>query len=92
MAMMHDNFHVHDNITLNNLYAICKEWVPPFFKRDYCGLMVSTQRSESMNRLVKGAHVDANTLLHQFAKDMQKLLHFRKIKEVKKAIGCIVNK
>lgn len=78
MAMMHDDFHVHDNITLNNLCAICKECVPAFFKRDYCGLMVSTQCSESMNIFVKGAHVDANTLLHQFAKDMQKLLYFRK--------------
>jgi hypothetical protein len=45
-----------------------------------------------MTMLVKGAHVDANTLLHQFAKDMQKLLYFRKMKEAKKAIGCMVSK
>jgi hypothetical protein len=31
-----------------------------FFKNDFCGVMVSTQRSESMNRLVKKSHVDAN--------------------------------
>ncbi|WVZ90774.1 hypothetical protein U9M48_037042 [Paspalum notatum var. saurae] len=37
-----------------------------FSKPDYCALMVSTQRSESMNKLVKSAHVDANTPLHEF--------------------------
>jgi hypothetical protein len=41
--------------------------------------MVSTQRSESMNRLVKKSHVDANTPLHEFAKQMVKMLHRRKI-------------
>ncbi|WVZ63324.1 hypothetical protein U9M48_012965 [Paspalum notatum var. saurae] len=50
---------------------------------DYCGVMVSTQRSESMNKLVKSAHVDGNTPLHEFAKQMPKLLHSRKMKEAK---------
>ncbi|WVZ52519.1 LOW QUALITY PROTEIN: hypothetical protein U9M48_003567, partial [Paspalum notatum var. saurae] len=45
--------------------------------------MVSTQRSESMNKLVKSAHVDGNTPLHEFAKQMLKLLHSRKMKEAK---------
>ncbi|WVZ52972.1 hypothetical protein U9M48_003970 [Paspalum notatum var. saurae] len=31
---------------------------------DYRGVMVSTQCSESMNKLVKSAHVDGNTPLH----------------------------
>jgi hypothetical protein len=53
--------------------------------------MVSTQRSESMNKLVKSAHVDANTPLHQFAKQMMKLLHSRKMKEAKEALGCMVS-
>jgi hypothetical protein len=70
---------------------IRKDWIPAFFKHDYCGLMVSTQRSESMNKLVKSAHVDANTPLHQFAKQMLKLLHSRKMKEAKEALGCMVS-
>ncbi|WVZ79929.1 hypothetical protein U9M48_027451 [Paspalum notatum var. saurae] len=50
--------------------------------------MVSTQRSESMNKLVKSAHVDANTPLHEFAKQMMKLLRSRKMKEAKETLGC----
>jgi hypothetical protein len=59
--MMLNDFQLHENNTLVRLYEIRKDWVPAFFKGDYCGLMVSTQRSESMNKLVKSAHVDTNT-------------------------------
>jgi hypothetical protein len=44
-----------------------------------------------MNKLVKSAHVDANTPLHQFANQMMKLLHSRKMKEAKEALGCMVS-
>ncbi|WVZ52494.1 hypothetical protein U9M48_003548, partial [Paspalum notatum var. saurae] len=81
--MMLDKFNLHDDVTLKNLYEIREEWIPAFFKQDYCGVMVSTQRSESMNKLVKSAHVDGNTPLHEFAKQMLKLLHSRKMKEAK---------
>jgi hypothetical protein len=56
------------------------------FKNDFCGVMVSTKRSESMNRLVKQSHVDVNTPLHEFAKQMMKMLHSRKMKESKEAL------
>ncbi|XP_020404390.1 protein FAR1-RELATED SEQUENCE 5-like [Zea mays] len=91
-AMLIDDFHLHDNISLSRMYEIRKDWIPAFFKHDYFGLMVSTQRSESMNKLVKSAHVDANTPLHQFAKQMLKLLHSRKMKEAKEALGCMGQK
>jgi hypothetical protein len=44
-----------------------------------------------MNKLMKSAHVDANTLLHQFANQMMKLLHSRKMKESKEAVGSMVS-
>jgi hypothetical protein len=89
-SMLLEDFHLHDNITLNKMYGIHKDWVPAFFKNHYCGLMLCTQRSESMNKLVKSAHVDANTPVHQFAKQMMKLLHSRKMKESKEAVGSMV--
>ncbi|WVZ50121.1 hypothetical protein U9M48_001408 [Paspalum notatum var. saurae] len=50
--------------------------------------MVSTQRSESMNKVVKNCHVDANTPLHEFAKQMMKMIHERKMKEAAEALAC----
>jgi hypothetical protein len=74
-----DEFNLGENATLKTLYAIRQEWVPAFFKKDYCGTMVSTQQGESVNHIVKKCHVDANTPLHEFAKQMMKLLHRRKM-------------
>jgi hypothetical protein len=75
-----DEFSLGENDTLRTLYAI-QEWVPAFFKTDYCGTMVSMERGESVNNIVKKCHVDANTSLHEFAKQMMKLLHMRKMTE-----------
>jgi hypothetical protein len=60
-AMMLDEFNLHHDGTLRKLYEMRKELIPAFFKHDYCGLMVSTQHSESMNKLVKSTHVNSNT-------------------------------
>jgi hypothetical protein len=54
--------------------------------------MVSTQRSENMNRLVKKSYVDTNTPLHEFAKQMMKMLHSTKMKESKEALMSKVSR
>ncbi|WVZ89459.1 hypothetical protein U9M48_035862 [Paspalum notatum var. saurae] len=71
-AMMLDKFNLHDDVTLKNLYEIREEWIPAFFKQDYC----------------RRSHVDGNTPLHEFAKQMLKLLHSRKMKEAKETLAC----
>jgi hypothetical protein len=52
--------------------------------------MSSTQHSESMNYIVKKYHVDANTPLHLFAKQMMKFIHRRKMDEARETYGCMV--
>ena len=89
-AMLLEEFDLHEDVTLQKLYDIRKGWIPTFFKDEFCGLMVSTQRSESMNKLVKNAHVDANTPLHEFAKQMMKLIYSRQMKESKETLSCMV--
>ena len=77
-AMTLVEFKLHEDVVLRKLYEIRNDWIPAFSKKDFCGVMVSTQRSESMNKLVKSCHVDASTPLHVFAKQMMKLLHSRR--------------
>ncbi|WVZ98225.1 hypothetical protein U9M48_043692, partial [Paspalum notatum var. saurae] len=77
---MLDEFSLRDDTTLKSLHEIRKEWISAFFKDDFCGVMVSTQRSESMNKVVKNFHVDANTPLHEFAKEMMKMMYERKMR------------
>lgn len=61
-----DEFGLGEHPTLKTLYDHREKRVLAYFKSDYCGTMVSMQRSESVNQLVKNCHVDANTLLHVF--------------------------
>ena len=87
---MLDEFSLRDDTTLKSFHKIRKEWIPAFFKDDFCGVMVSTQRSKSMNKVVKNSHVDANTPLHEFAKQMMKMMYERKMKEAAEALACKV--
>jgi hypothetical protein len=48
--------------------------------------MVSMQHIENMNKLVKKSHVHVNTPPHEFAKQMMKMLHRRKMKESKETL------
>ena len=88
-AMMLEEF-VHEDVTLQKLYEIRKGWIPTFFKDDFCGLMVSTQHSDSMKKLMKNAHMDANTPLPEFVKQMMRLIYSRQMKEAKETLSCMV--
>lgn len=89
-SMLLDEFGLHDDQTLKALYDIRSEWVPAYFKDEYCGTMISTQRSESVNNIVKLCHVDTNTPLHLFAKQMMKFIHRRKMDEATETYACTV--
>ena len=68
-------FELHGDPTMQSLYETRKQWVPAYMKPLYCGTMVSTQRGESVNFIVKNAHVVPSTPMHQFAKQLVKYLH-----------------
>ncbi|XP_052137319.1 protein FAR1-RELATED SEQUENCE 5-like [Oryza glaberrima] len=67
--------------TMKALYDIRDKWVPAFSRKEYCERMTSTQRSESMNKLVKHKFVDHQTTLHRFARRILEVITDRKEKE-----------
>jgi hypothetical protein len=83
-------FELQADQTLNTLYDIRADWVPCYFEDGYCGIMSSTQLSESVNHIIKKCHVDANTPLHLFAKQMIKFIHRRKMSDATEEYGCTV--
>jgi hypothetical protein len=89
-SLLVTEFELQADQTLNTLYNIRADWVPCYFKDGYCGIMSSTQRSESVNHIIKKCHVDANTPLHMFANQMIKFIHHRKMSEATKEYGCTV--
>lgn len=90
-TMLMEEFDLGTNATMQTLYDLRHSFVPAFLKDHFCGTMVSTQRGESVNNIVKLCHVDANTPLHEFAKQMQKFLHRRKMAEGAETYGCTVS-
>jgi len=67
-STMLDEFNLHDRSALQALYNDRESWIGAYFKEIFCGTVQSTQRSESVNSLVKGGYVDASTSVHEFAK------------------------
>jgi hypothetical protein len=73
-------FGLHDDGTMQSLYQQRQDFIPAYFKNEYCGRMASTQRSECTNFLIKKGFVNKRTCLHRFAKQMMNFMHTRMIK------------
>jgi hypothetical protein len=51
-------------------------WIAAYFKEAFCRTIQSTQRSESVNSMVKGGYLDNSKSVHEFAKRfMDALVH-----------------
>jgi hypothetical protein len=50
------------------LFNDWRMWIAGYFKKVFCGAIQSTQRSESINSMVKGGYLDNSKSVHEFAK------------------------
>jgi hypothetical protein len=67
-AAMCDEFGLHDKVTMQTLYNNWRMWIAAYFKEGFCGIIQSTQRSESVNSMVKGGYLDNSKSVHEFEK------------------------
>lgn len=54
-------FNLHQRKTFDKLYDERKIWIASYLKEIFCGTIQSTQRSESVNAVVKVGYVDNGT-------------------------------
>jgi hypothetical protein len=78
---MLDKYGIHESRVLQKLYDDRRWWIASYFKEIFCGTVTSTQRSESVNRVVKHGYCDNSTSIHEFAKSFLELLEHTKEKE-----------
>jgi hypothetical protein len=67
-AEMCDEFGLHDRVTMQALYNDQRIWIAAYLKEVFCGTIQSTQRSESVNSMVKGGYLDNSKSVHEFTK------------------------
>jgi hypothetical protein len=67
-AAMCDEFGLHDRVTMQTLYNDRCMWIAAYFKEVFCRTIQSTQRSESVNSILKGEYLDNSKLVNEFVK------------------------
>jgi hypothetical protein len=66
-----DEYSIREDKTIDGLWNSRKLWVAAYFKHLYCGRMTSTQRSESVNKMVKSRGFTGHmTSMSKFARKM----------------------
>ena len=60
------------------LWTDREEWISAYYKEVFCAWMTSTQRSESMNRILKRNFVRERHDLHIFASQVDRCIQTRK--------------
>nr|XP_025651934.1 protein FAR1-RELATED SEQUENCE 5-like [Arachis hypogaea] len=76
-----DEFNLHHNKWLSDLFDDRRMWVPIFFKGQFWASMRSTQRSESMHSFF-GGYLHCKTSLVQFVHEFDNVLRNKEQKEL----------
>lgn len=70
------DYGLENNVFLTQIYETRHKWVKSYFKGVFCARMMSTQRSESANHMLKNI-VSPSCPLHQFIQQYMKMQYIR---------------
>lgn len=85
-----DKYGLHNLNVMINLWNERKTWISAYWKNVFCARMTSTQRSESMNHVLKNAFVTEQDNLHVFAQQVNECIQARHQAEVAESHGSTV--
>ena len=87
-----DEYNLENNTMMIALWEDRKEWISAYYKGAFCARMTSTQRSESMNYVLKKGFLKKKKLsLHRFVEQVNKCIQSRRMKEHEQTMANIVS-
>lgn len=85
-----DKYNLHDINVMVNLWNERTTWISAYWKDVFCARMTSTQRSESMNHVLKKGFVKEENDLHIFVQQVHNCIQTRHEAENTKTIASMV--
>ena len=85
-----DKYNLHDVNVMVNLWNERKSWISAYWKDVFCARMTSTQRSESMNFVLKIGFVKEEDDLHIFVRQVNNCIQTRRDAENAETIALMV--
>jgi hypothetical protein len=73
-----EKYGLQDDHMMVRLYEDRMDWISAYFKATFCARMTSTQRSESMNFVLKRGYVSVDKNLHRFAEQVNNCIFTRR--------------
>ena len=73
-----EKYNLQNDEIMKALWTDRKEWISAYYKEVFCARMTSTQRSESMNRILNRNFVKERHDLHLFASQVDRCIQTRK--------------
>ena len=80
-AKLVHNYNLENDQMMMQLWSDRKLWILAYYKNIFCARMTSTQRSESMNHVLKKGFVKGTQNLHKFARQVNACIQTRMQKE-----------
>ncbi|XP_044407797.1 protein FAR1-RELATED SEQUENCE 5 [Triticum aestivum] len=82
-----DKYNLHDDATMVGMWNEHEKWISAYFKEIFCAKMTSTQRSESMNYVLKKNYVNERHNLHRFVSQINSCVKSRRQTENQETMG-----
>ena len=84
-------YNLHDNAMMLSLWEDRRDWISAYFKGAFCARMTSTQRSESMNYIMKKGFLKKTLTLHRFVEKVNNCIQSRRMLEHEQTIANLVS-
>jgi len=85
-----EKYNLHNDVMIQEMFRDRREWISAYFKNVFCARMTSTQRSESMNYVMKRTLVNAHNNLHRFAEQVNNCIFTRGQMERSQTLASMV--